>query len=64
MALHKVGRPPRSEYATTTLSVRLTDLERATLMEHSAALAKPAAVLIREAMEAAGLFVLPKPRKR
>jgi len=56
MALHKVGRPRRSEHTTTSLSIRFTDAERAALHEHSAAQEKPIAVLLREAAEAAGLF--------
>jgi hypothetical protein len=57
MALHKVGRPPRhSEHTTKSLSVRFTDAEREALQEHSTAQDKPVAVIIREAVEAAGLL--------
>ena len=55
MPFHKRGRP-RSEYTTSNLSVRLTDAEREALQSHVDGKGEPAAVLIRTAMEAAGLF--------
>lgn len=60
---HKVGRPARvSEHSTSNITLRLTDEERDTVDAHVAKTGKARAVLIREAMEAYGLFVPPRKR--
>jgi hypothetical protein len=59
---HKVGRPLRSVNATSNITLRLTDEERLSVEAHVEKTGKPRAVLIREAMEAFGLFTLPRKR--
>jgi hypothetical protein len=60
---HKVGRPLRaSAHSTTNITFRLTDEERAAVDAHVEKTGKPRAALIREAMEAFGLFALPRKR--
>lgn len=60
---HKVGRPLRtSTHSTSSITLRLTDEERAAVEVHVEKTGTPRAVLIRQAMEAYGLFTLPKKR--
>jgi predicted DNA binding CopG/RHH family protein len=59
---HKVGRPLRATHATSNITLRLTEEERSAVEAHVEKTGKPRAVLIREAMEAFGLFTLPRKR--
>lgn len=60
---HKNGRPPRSaSQATRNVTVRLTEDELAGVDVHVGKSGKPRGVLIREAMEAFGLFAPPRKR--
>jgi hypothetical protein len=54
---HRTGRPLRgSGHSTRTIGVRLTDEEVTALDTHVEKRDEPRAVLIREAMDKAGLF--------